>query len=196
MNEEKKKKIAQIDELIESRDIPREDVIKHLQSTPTAIKVFSKTVYANIKQGMFWYSDNTFSFDKIPNKKVKAIVEFSEKGIIYGDLTASELFDIPERYMRWESVESFLNEFSYLCEENEKIVWYDIDQLQRVCNNHNAVKNAFNILCKPYRKSMYWSSSEYNEEVAKDINFDNGGRWCDGKYNSFYIRPVLALKVE
>ena len=39
--------------------------------------------------GMFWYEDDTFSFDRTTDKKIKAIVELVENNVIYGDLTAS-----------------------------------------------------------------------------------------------------------
>ena len=63
--------------------------------------------------GMFWYEDDTFSFDRTTDKKIKAIVELVENNVIYGDLTASELFDIPEKeltekyeekYLRWRKL--------------------------------------------------------------------------------------------
>ena len=50
-----------------------------------------------VKSGMFWHEGNLFSFERLPDKKIKAVVELVEDGIIYGDLTASELFDIPEK---------------------------------------------------------------------------------------------------
>lgn len=194
----KEQKLAQLDKYIERLGVSCENVIKHLQSTSVAMKVFSKTDYASVRPGMFWYEDDTFSFKRVSDKKIKAIVELVESGIIYGDLTASELFDVPEIHMCWSNAKKFLKKFSYPCRENEKIVWYNIDQLQSVYRNYNAVEKAFNVLWKPCRSSVYWSSTEYecDPDAAKDLNFDNGGRLCDNKYNAFYIRPVLALEVE
>ena len=84
----KEQKLAQVDELIKCLDIPREEVIKHLQLTSmtnvSAIEVLSKTNNPNIKPGMFWYEDDTFSFYRITGKKIKAIVELVENDVIYG----------------------------------------------------------------------------------------------------------------
>lgn len=202
----KEQKLAQVDELIKCLDIPHEEVIKHWQTASMtnapANEVFTKTDYPNIKPGMFWYEDDTFSFDRITNKKIKAIVELVENGIIYGDLTASELFDILEMHLTWFKAKQFFDKFYYPCGENEKIVWYNINQLQSVYKNYNAVKETFSKLDKMYRRLEYWSSTEHKSSVkdsntfALDINFNTGSRLVDHQYNCFYIRPVLALKVS
>ena len=196
----KEQKLARIDELIKCLDISREDVIKHWQLMPmtnvSAIEVLSKTNNPNIKPGMFWYEDDTFSCYRITDKKIKAIVELVENDVIYGDLTASELFDIPERRMSWFSAKQFFDKFSYPCGENEKIVGYNIDQLQSVYKNYNAVKEAFSKLNKMYRKSVYWSSTENGTMVAGVLDFSSGYRGYYHECHYLYVRPVLALKIE
>lgn len=172
------------------------------QTNASAIEVFCKRDYLNIKSGMFWYADDTFSFERIAGKKIKAMVELVENGFIYGDLTASELFDIPERHMTWFNAKQFFDKFSYPCEENEKIVWYNIDQLKSVYKKYNAVKEAFSKFDKMYRRLECWSSTEHKSSVktsdtfALDINFNTGSSLVDHQYNCFYVRPVLALEVK
>ena len=85
-----------------------------------------------VKSGMFWHEGNLFSFERLPDKKIKAVVELVEDGIIYGDLTASELFDIPEKNLTWGEARDLFLGFSYPCEENEKIVWYNCHKLFEV----------------------------------------------------------------
>ena len=198
--ETKEQKLAQIDELIKCLDIPREEVIKHLQLTSmtnvSAIEVLSKTNNPNIKPGMFWHEGNLFSFERLPDKKIKAVVELVEDGVIYGDLTASELFDIPEKNLTWdEAVELFLG-FSYPCEENEKIVWYNIQQLQKVYDNYNVVKKTFEKLHKSFREGKYWSFTESPGLSAWILYFNFGFKYPYFKFYENYFRPVLALKVE
>lgn len=203
--ETKEQKLAKVDELVKNLGLTNYEVVDYFSKIPSVSEVKepqSKIDICQVKPGMFWYEDDTFSFDRTTDKKIKAIVELVENGIIYGDLTASELFYIFERPMSWFSAKQFFDKFSYPCKDNEKIVWHNIDQLQSVYNNYNAVKEAFSKLNKMYRKSVYWSSTEYKSSVkdsntfALDIDFNTGSRLVDHQYNCFYIRPVLALKVE
>ena len=146
--------------------------------------------------GMFWYEDDTFSFDRTTDKKIKAIVELVENNVIYGDLTASELFDIPEKELTWYGAKRFYKEFSYSRRKNENIVWYDIDQLKSVYGNYNAIKKAFKKLHKPFREKMYWSSTERGSMYARYLSFSSGRRKDNVKYIFLSVRPVLALKVK
>ena len=148
-----------------------------------------------VKSGMFWYDDDTFSSERVPDKKIKAIVELVENGIIYGDLTASELFDITEKKLTWgEAIEFFLG-FPYPCKENEKIVWYNIQQLQKVYDNYDVVKKTFEKLHKSFREGKYWSSTESPGQSAWILYFNFGFKYSYLKFYKNYIRPVLALKV-
>ena len=126
----KKKKLAQVDELVLKLGLTRDEVIDFFSKLPLVKepkKSRPKIDITQVKVGMIWYEDDTFSFDILP-KKIKAVVELVKGGIIYGDLTASELFAIPERPMSWFSAKQFFDKFSYLCKDNEKIVWYSIKQ--------------------------------------------------------------------
>lgn len=98
--------------------------------------------------------------------------------------------------MSWFSAKQFFDKFSYPCGENEKIVWYNIDQLQSVYNNYNAVKEAFSKIEKKYRSTEYWSSSENCTMVADVLDFGSGYRGCYHESHYLYVRPVLALKIE
>ena len=96
----KENKLVQVDELITKLGLTRDEVVDYLTKSPLgkeAEKSCSKISIKQVKAGMFWYEDDTFSFGKIADKKLKAVVELVYNGVIYGDLTASELFDIPEK---------------------------------------------------------------------------------------------------
>ena len=178
----KEQKLALVDELVVNLGLTRDEVIDYF-------------IGLKIKPGMFWYDDDTFSFERTASKKIKAVVELVEDGVIYGDLTASELFDIPEKDTHWDCVERFLKELSYPCGKKEKIIWYSIDQFQRVYDNYDAVKNAFDKLHKPYRTKWYWSST-LNSKFGVIFYMREGSKSCSHTASMFYIRPVLALKVE
>ncbi len=196
----KEQKLAQVDELIKCLDIPHEEVIKHWQTASMtnapANEVFTKTDYPNIKPGMFWYEDDTFSFDKIKGKKIKAIVELVEDGFVYGDLTASELFEIEERYLGWCSAMWYINAFSYPCQKNEKIVLYSIKQFENLCATYTYVRRTFDQIHKRCRKDWYWSSTECYPKFAWGLYFSSGIRNDHDKHSYLYVRPVLALKIS
>ena len=193
----KKKKLAQVDELVLKLGLTRDEVIDFFSKLPPVKepkKSRPKIDITQVKVGMIWYEDDTFSFDILP-KKIKAVVELVKGGIIYGDLTASELFGIPERPMSWFSAKQFFDKFSYPCKDNEKIVWYSIKQFENVYKTYEWVRKTFDIIHKQYRKKSYWSSTEYNSFVAWKQMFDSGYGLALDKYNCFYVRPILALEV-
>ena len=146
-----------------------------------------------VEPGMFWYEDNTFSDVRLTSKKIKAVVELVEDGVIYGDLTASELLDIEEQKMPWDEAKRFIEEFSYPCQENEKIVWYDIGRLEKVYGIYEVVRQAFYRVGKPFREICFWSSTECSSTNAWLLTFNLGGRWSGHKCASGYVRPVLSL---
>ena len=154
-----------------------------------------------VKVGMIWYEDDTFSFDRLPNKKIKAVVELIENNIIYGDLTASELLTINEQRLSWVECKVYIKKFSYPCQKNEDIVWYNIEQLKNIRDNYECVKKTFDKLYKEYRKECYWSSTEESDfygslKYAWRIYFCGSCKMYQGKRDLSYIRPVLALKVS
>ena len=141
-----------------------------------------------IKPGYYWYEDDTFSRSRIPDKKIKAIVELIEDDFIYGDLTASELFTIKEQQLTWDDAKKFFENFSYPCKENEKIVWYNIHQLTKV------LKKACS-RCHP-RVGCHWSCSEccslQENAYIFDLHFND--TFDTPKSNKHYVRPVIAMK--
>ena len=205
----KENKLAQVDELIIKLGLTRDEEVDYFAQSPL-VKDDKKSCFKisieRVKAGMFWYEDDTFSFERIADKKIKAIVELVRNGIIYGDLTASELFDISEKYMDWFKAQRFFKEFSYPCKENEKIVWCDKSMFDEIYDAYSPVKKAFEELHKPYRSGEYWSATGYTDYFAWYLNFNDGYRrnpnLKDGhrgkvsKYYYKYVRPTIALKVS
>jgi len=195
----KENKLVQVDELITKLGLTRDEVVDYLTKSSLgkeAKKSCSKISIKQVKAGMFWYEDDTFSFGKIADKKLKAVVELVRNGIIYGDLTASELFDIPEKCMNWFEARRFFKEFSYPCKENEEIVWYDNSMFDEIYDAYSPVEKAFEELHKPYRSGNYWSSTEYGNDYAWYLYFIDGHRWILDKYRHNYVRPTIALEVS
>lgn len=162
----------------------------------------NKIDITQVKVGMFWYEDDTFSFVRIAGKKVKAIVELVEDDVIYGDLMASELFDINEQNMTWNVAKNYIENFSYPCKENEKIVWYDVVMLKKVCKYCLILKAAFQKIGKRYRDMSYWSSDVASCGYAWVVMFyadalaGYSNAYSSKKSFHYNIRPVLALKVD
>ncbi len=147
-----------------------------------------------VKPGYYWYDDDTFSKSRLPEKKLKAIVELIEDGIIYGDLTASELFSITEQELTWDEAKKFFENFSYPCKKNEKIVWYDIYQLINVQKTY--LLKVYNSIPKRPRCGGQWSRSECcslpENAFIRDFHYEY--TYDTPKVNKFFVRPVIAMK--
>lgn len=201
MNISKESKLALVDELIAKLGLSRDEVIDYLTKSPFLVKVdiksYPKINIGQVTAGMFWFEDDTFSFERIIAKKIKAVVEQVSHDIIYGDLTASELFDITEKRVNWDEAQKFFEEFSYPCKENEEIVWYDENLMKEVYDTYSTVRKAFEELHKPCRKSLsYWTSSEYSKYRAMVLDFYDRGCWDVSKNEYHYVRPTIALKIS
>lgn len=200
----KKKRLAQVDELVKNLGLTRDDDKKSQPkslSTEDDKKSQSVVDVTQAEVGMIWYEDDTFSFDRLPNKKIKAVVELIENNIIYGDLTASELLTINEQRLTWDKAKMYIKNFSYPCQKNEDIVWYNIEQLKNIRDNYECVKKTFDKLYKEYRKEVYWSSTEEPDfygslKYAWRIYFCGSCKMYQGKRDISYIRPVLAKKIK
>ena len=157
-----------------------------------------KSNLSKIQVGMIWYVGNTCSFERISGKKVKAVIELIEGSKIYGDLTASELQDIQEKELSWYDVKKYINNFSYPCKANEKVVWYDVEQLKKICNTYDYVRKTFEILRKKGRDSSYWTSSneDFFGETAWTVSWNIKNRIFYDKSELMYFRPVLRVKLQ
>lgn len=196
----KEKKLALVDELVVGLGLTRDEVVDYftkLLPVKEPKKSRPKIDIMQVKVGMIWYEDDTFSFDILP-KRSKAIVELVEytTSTVFGDLTASELFEIKEVGLPWHETKMYIEKFSYPCQMDEKIVWYSIEQLKKVYMMYERVRRTFDIVYKQCRKEMHWSSTENSAYNAWALHFNYGGSYNFNKYNSYYVRPVLALKVS
>ena len=90
----KDSKLIKLEEAITDLGLTGKEVINHLNAKMRRIH---KEDISMIKPGMYWLEDDTFSREKIAGIKVKAVVELvTSNGVICGDLTASEIFNINE----------------------------------------------------------------------------------------------------
>lgn len=162
------------------------------------MEIKAKIDITEVKSGMFWYEDDTFSFERLPDKKIKAIVELVENDVIYGDLTASEICQIEEGKGSWNYAKVFITtvlRFQYKCKDNERIVLYDQNQSLQLFLNYEDVAKAFNKIGKKSRQGAYWTSDAIEAKKAIAL-------WSEGsietmpKSNWCNIRPVLALKIK
>ena len=186
-----------LDETMKLLGLSRQEVIDYWNNTQYKSEK-NQLIFVDITKvepGMFWYEDNTFSRERVLGKKIKAIVELVQNGIIYGDLTASELFDIKEEMLDWENAKAFIEKFSYPCQKNEMVVWYERKQLEKVYRTYKLVKEVFCKIGKPFRKGFCWSSTESDSTSAWGLNVSSGHRDYYHKYSSLCVRPVLALKI-
>ena len=149
-----------------------------------------------VKKGMFWYEDDTFSFERVPDKKIKAIVELAKDGVVYGDLTASELFENHEQFTDWFGAKKYIEQFPYQLKQNEEIVWYNIHQLSEIKKHYNLVEESFKLIGKRCRQFSYWACEIHPSFYAKCLAFEGGFVNILHKTRRAFIRPVLSLKVD
>lgn len=168
-------------------------------------KIYNSNDFHNIYVGMFWYQDNTFSETKIPNKKVKAIVEMVNNGTIYGDLTASELIPLEERNLCWKDAKEYIQNMPYACQKDEHLVLYNHYQMFCLIREYPNTISAWKKLGKEARWKTYWifddpkEPKEFASREATATNFTRAQDFNLSKTDpaqTAYIRPVLALKVK
>lgn len=116
---------------------PDEDLVNKMetliQNEKNSPAVFGLSEITKIEPGMIWYEDDTFSFSVIKGKRIKAVVELIDTydNFIYGDLTASTIYDIQERRLScYKARKRIANLFS-ICKEGESIVMMTTDELKK-----------------------------------------------------------------
>lgn len=70
-----------------------------------------------------------------------------------------------------------------------------LTELEKLFANKAAINASLNALGVALLEGWYWSSTEYNSGSAWLLNMDNGYRGNGSKNYSYYVRPVLALKL-
>ena len=95
--------ITEVNNLIIKLGLSHQDLINAWDLSDSQIDI------SQVKVGMIWYEDDTFSFEKITGKKIKAIVELVHRGVIYGDLTASDILDVKEQQLTWYNAQNYVN---------------------------------------------------------------------------------------
>lgn len=70
-----------------------------------------------------------------------------------------------------------------------------IDELTGIFLNKDKINASLEAAGLPkLKESYYWSSTEYDTNVAWDLDMSDGYRFADYKYGNYpYVRPVLAL---
>jgi len=150
----------------------------------------------NVKKGMIWYEDDTFSFERMTNKKIKAVVELINDGFVFGDLTVSELINVEEKHLNWEKILIELRYLSREFKERQFITWQDGDELLNVCNGYDVVRKTFVMLGKSPRNGVYWTSRVSSSVLRTGIllDFNSAKLIEDNIENSYLFRPVLKFK--
>lgn len=158
---------------------------------------FNKIDITLVGVGMIWYEDDTFSFEKLTDKKIKAVVELVKDGVIYGDLTASELVDVKEERLHWAAAQRYIHDLRYPCKNNEKVINYDFSQAYYASLQYLTLVSTFKLIGKRWRHGMYWTTREFEKYWAFRVGFGfaNIQDRAD-KAKASGVRPILALKVE
>ena len=197
----KKKKLAQVDKLVVRLGLTKDEVVEYYTKSPQvkeAEEAQPKINITQVKVGMIWYEDDTFSFERLTSKRIKAVVEAVDyvNSTICGDLTASELFDFDEQLLNWDDAKKYIENFAYPCKKNERIVWYGGGALRDVYDEYFLVEETFKAIGRKCRTLVYWTGTETTGDYAWCIDFHTGKSSWKRKELYRFIRPVLRLKVE
>ena len=154
--------------------------------------------FSKIKLGMIWYEDDTFSFEQIADKRIKAVVELIKDGFIYGDLTVSEIMDMKENQLNWETILMDIKFLSRDFNGIQSITWFDVDELAEVYNHYDVVRKTFAMLGKSPRNGIYWTISVSSGELNTGFLLDfTSGKIIEEHIEKRYgFRPVLKMKIE
>ena len=158
----------------------------------------SKDNLSQIKPGMIWYYDDTFSFCVIEHKPIKAVVELVERNNVYGDLTANSVLVVEEQFTSWYGAQHYLEHFVYDCEEKERVHWYSPEQMLKVEKNYLLVSPVLEMLGKKVRQGGNWSRKHIVKPFVRGsylVDFTEGGYWLQDDVKA-YFRPVLAKAIR
>lgn len=183
--------ITKVNELIVNLGLTHQDLIDAWDLTDSELD------NTQVKVGMLWFEDDTFSFERVPNKKIKAIVELIDRDIIYGDLTVSEIMNIEEKKLDWYNAHNYIMQLPYRCRSREWITWHDDYRIGKIYLNYKRVQDTFNLIGKPYRQGRQWCCSKMNSYVGITKNFDTGRRHTNyGLRTPAFVRPILARRIK
>lgn len=182
--------ITEVNNLIIKLGLSHQDLIDSWDLSDSQIDI------SQVKVGMIWYEDDTFSSEKIAGKKIKAIVELVHRGVIYGDLTASDILDVKEQQLTWYNAQNYVNGIPYRLRSKEWITWQDEYRIGLVYSKYESVKNAFKLIDKPCRHGLQWSSTKLNANQGWSKDFDNGNGYIHGTYMHASVRPIIARRVK
>ena len=147
-----------------------------------------------VKPGDYWYVDNTFSDEKVRGKKVKAIVELVENGVIYGNLTMSQLCRVESVVIRnWNELKEWIRNFKYPFGPKEYLAWYSDGQLAKVWKNQDLTRRK--IKSDGQHKGFEFTSTEVGGDKAYMLYYGKvRAPFYKNVSSSIYV-PIIAIKV-
>ena len=134
-----------------------------------------------MKTGTFIYWDGTKSEDFTPEKKLKGIT------VVEDDNHAFLVLPSDVKNVDWWDGKR-------KCEE-EFAQMPNLRQLDTIYKNKEVLNKAFIAAGGEALdgEAYYWSSTEYNSDVAWVLGMYNGNRGSNYKDTNEYVRPVLAF---
>lgn len=184
---------------------PDEDLVNKMetliQNEKNSPAVFGLSEITKIESGMIWYEEDTFSFSVIKGKRIKAVVELIDTydNFIYGDLTASTIYDIQERRLScYKARKRIANLFS-ICKEGESIVMMTTDELKKNASCYDKIEDTLIKIGKKPRKGYQMPYISPDELYMYTVSFDKENRGSNGNLHrerESDCRPVLRVHVE
>ena len=206
MNKSKQEKIDLVKDLMKELGVTPQEMISALNEEMRRTRLKPRLIKGDsVCVGMYWYYDNTFSFDIIPDKMIKAVIEYIDDEYIYGDLTASPAINEIEcafeknKLLNSLGIKEFIECLPYTCDDKEEIICYSYSQTEYLSNTYDMVKASLERIGKLPRKEdlkySYWTT-DTDGNYRRVFSFDSRRhtRHWMSKGSTAYYRPVLRMK--
>ena len=149
----------------------------------SGIEIKKKTIYYTGKLEQEPIKDDYKPFDYVKDKGIYVGLIYDENGENPKNLFVA-LKDAPEK-MTWdEAIRYDFKGYRLPTIRELSLIHMYKDAINAALKKHGG---------KPLKDDWYWSSTENSAANAWDVNFLNGERWYNYKYNTGYVRPVLAF---
>lgn len=141
--------------------------------------------------------------DNISTEKYEVGKYYSGLGVYAGELKKQDGFygifaalqDAGEKDDDGDSQEYTWEDAMKIKFSQDNIHVPDIRELSLLHLNIDDVNAGLSAAGGEKLESYYWSSTEYNSLYAWGLTMDSGYRDYNYKYDDYYVRPVLALKL-
>lgn len=176
---------------------------------------------AKVTPGMFVYVDGLIYPEIIEGRQIKAVVGCVEGSEVLavclqeadlpwssdwleaeatqtmtdGQKATSEILKISRKKQQEAEAAQWCNNYNQDGVKQGEAFLPSLTELKKLFVSKAAINASLNALGVALLDGWYWSSTETNNLYAWDLFMSSGGTGYYDKYDTSYVRPVLALKL-